>query len=78
MEVYHSSRVHLSVIQLLHAIYERRQGLRTMNQPGKLECITREASRLKLDVLGLSEVRWKNAGRCTSNEHVMIYSGHMT
>ena len=31
---------------------------RTMNQPGKLECITKEASRLKLDVLGLSEVRW--------------------
>ena len=35
----------------------------TMNQPGKLECITREASRLKLDVLGLSEVRWKTSGR---------------
>ena len=31
--------------------------VRTMNQPGKLECITRESSRLKLDVLGLSEVR---------------------
>ena len=49
-----------------------------MNQPGKLECITWEASRLKLDVLGLSEVRWKNAGRCTTDEHVMIYSGHKT
>ena len=33
--------------------------VRTMNQPGKLECITREACHLKLDVLGLSEVRWK-------------------
>ena len=31
--------------------------VRTMNHPGKLECITREASRLKLDVFGLSEVR---------------------
>ena len=29
--------------------------VRTMNQPGKLECITREASRLKLDVLGEME-----------------------
>ena len=52
--------------------------VRTMNQPGKLECITREASRLKLDVLGLSEVRWKNSGRCATEDHVMIYSGHMT
>ena len=52
--------------------------VRTMNQPGKLECITREASRLKLDVLGLSEVRWKNSGKCTTNEHVMIYFGHKT
>ena len=52
--------------------------VRTMNQPGKLECITREASRLRLDVLGLSEVRWKNSGRCTTDEHVMIYSGHKT
>ena len=52
--------------------------VRTMNQPGKLECITREASRLKLDVLGLSEVRWKNSGKCTTDEYVMIYSGHKT
>ena len=49
-----------------------------MNQPRKLECITREASRLKLDVLELSEVRWKNSGRCTTDVHVMIYSGHKT
>ena len=52
--------------------------VRTMSQPGKLECITREASRLKLDALGLFEVRWKNSGRCTTDEHVMIYSGHKT
>ena len=52
--------------------------VRTINQPGKLEYITREASRLKLDVLGLSEVRWKNAGICTTDEHVMIYSGYKT
>ena len=49
-----------------------------MNKPGKLECITREASRSKLEVLGLSEMRWKNSGRCTTDDHVMIYSGHKT
>ena len=36
------------------------------------------ASRLKLDVLRLSEVRRKNAGRWTTDKHVMIYSGHKT
>ena len=52
--------------------------MRTMNQPGKHECITREACRLKLDVLGMSEMIWKNSGRCTTDEHMMIYSGHKT
>ena len=51
--------------------------VRTMNQPERLKCITREASRLNLVVLGLSEVRWKNAGRCTTDD-VMICSGHKT
>ena len=32
---------------------------------------TRKASRLKLDVLGLSEVRWKNSVKCTTDEHVI-------
>ena len=25
-----------------------------------------------------TEVRWMNAGRCTTDEHGMIYSGHKT
>ena len=51
---------------------------RAYNESARLECITREASRLKLDVLELSEVRWKNSGRCTTDEHLIIYSGHKT
>ena len=74
--------IHLEESKLRLQTHRRELGVslnvHTMNQPGKLECITREASRLKLDVLGLSEVRWKNSGRCTTDEHVMIYSGHKT
>ena len=48
----------------------------TMYQPGKFECIQREASRLKIDILGLAEVRWTQSGKLTTDEHVMVYSGH--
>ena len=33
-------------------------------------------SRLKIDILGLVEVRWTEAGKHTINDHVMVYSGH--
>ena len=42
----------------------------------KFECIQREASRLKIDILGLAEVRWTKSGKRTTDEHVMVYSGH--
>ncbi|GFN75291.1 craniofacial development protein 2-like [Plakobranchus ocellatus] len=31
--------------------------------------------RMKLNILGLSEVRWKGAGKITSGGHEIIYSG---
>ena len=49
---------------------------RTMYQQGKFECIQREANRLKLDILGLSEVRWTKSGKLTTDDHVMVYSCH--
>ncbi len=52
--------------------------VRTLNQPGKFDCILGEASRLKIDILGLAEVRWTHSGKCTTDDHVMIYSGHKT
>ncbi|XP_055623398.1 craniofacial development protein 2-like [Toxorhynchites rutilus septentrionalis] len=48
----------------------------TLAQQGKLAQLTREASRLKLEILGLSEVRWP-----TTEEHktpsgqALLYSG---
>ena len=47
-----------------------------MYQPGKFECIQREASRLKIDIFGLAEVRWTKSGKLTTADHVMVYSGH--
>ncbi|GFO12462.1 craniofacial development protein 2-like protein [Plakobranchus ocellatus] len=49
--------------------------IRTLLQKGKLENIKQEMERMKLTILGLSEVRWKEAGKITSGGHEIIYSG---
>ena len=45
--------------------------VRTMHQAGKVIC-------LKLDILGLAEVRWLGSGKLVSEDHTLIYiySGH--
>ena len=50
--------------------------VRTMYQLGNFECIQREDSRLKIDILGLAEVRWTKSGKLTTYDHVMVYSRH--
>jgi len=49
--------------------------VRTMHQPGKLDNIKQEANRMKLDILGLAEVRWLKSGKLMSDDHMLIYSG---
>ena len=49
--------------------------VRTMNESGKLENVKREMERLKVNVLGLSEVRWKGEGDFMSDGVRVIYSG---
>ena len=49
--------------------------VRTMNEKGKLENVKREMERLKLNVMGLCEVRWKGEGDFMSNGVRVIYSG---
>ena len=46
-----------------------------MFQKGKLENVKKEMARLKLNVLGLSEVRWKGAGSFTTDNYTIFYSG---
>ncbi len=49
--------------------------VRTMHQAGKLENISQEATRLKVDIMGLAEVRWLDSGKLVSGDHTLIYSG---
>ena len=47
-----------------------------MHQPGKLENVAREMTRLKVDIMGVCEVRWTGAGTVDLDDGgCMIYSG---
>ncbi|GFN91316.1 reverse transcriptase [Plakobranchus ocellatus] len=52
--------------------------VRTMLQKGKLDNIKLEMERMKIDILGLSEVRWQGAGVITSGNYKIFYSGGTT
>ena len=45
-----------------------------MNQ-GKLEMIKQEMTRLNIDILGISELRWTGMGEFNSDEHYIYYCG---
>ena len=52
--------------------------IRTMHQKGKLENIKQEMDRMSLNILGLSEVRWKGQGSTKTGNKTLIYSGGQT
>ena len=49
--------------------------VRTMNTTGKLENIKLEMKRLRVNILGLTEVRWLDGGDFYSDDVRVIYSG---
>jgi len=49
--------------------------VRTMYQKGKLDNIIMEMKRMEINILGLSEVRWKGAGIMKTQNTTMVYSG---
>ena len=49
--------------------------VRTLLVKGKLENVKHEIKRLKLNILGMSEVRWTGAGEFDSDGYRVIYSG---
>src|ERR1700733_4627280 len=49
--------------------------VRTLRRPGKLAGVIGEMRKAKLNILGLSEVRWKETGDFISDGFRVIYSG---
>ena len=49
--------------------------VRTLTHLGKLDNIKLEMKRLNVNILGMSEVRWKGAGDHMADEYRIIYSG---
>ncbi|XP_030756972.1 craniofacial development protein 2-like [Sitophilus oryzae] len=49
--------------------------IKTLYKTGKLTTVAIEMRRMGIEVLGLSEVRWPNAGECNSDNVVLYYSG---
>ena len=48
--------------------------VRSMNQ-GKLEVVNQEISRVNIDILGISKLRWTGMGEFNSNDHYLYYCG---
>ena len=45
-----------------------------MNQ-GKLEVVKQEMARVKVDILGISELKWTGMGEFNSDDHYIYYCG---
>ena len=48
--------------------------VRCMNK-GKLEVVKQEIARVKVDILGISELKWTGMGEFNSDDHYMHYCG---
>ena len=48
--------------------------VRSINQ-GKLEEVKQEMSRVNVDILGISELRWTGMGEFNSDDHYIYYCG---
>ena len=48
--------------------------VRSMNQ-GKLEVVKQEMARVKVDILGISELKWTGMGEFNSDDHYIYYCG---
>ena len=48
--------------------------VRSMNQ-GKLEVLKQEMTRVNIDILGISELKWTRMGEFNSDDHYLCYCG---
>ena len=49
--------------------------VRTLYETGKLDNAIKEAKDMRIDILGLSEIRWTGSRKIQKEEHTIIYSG---
>ena len=50
------------------------QNIRAMNQ-GKMEVVKQEMARVKVNILGISELKWTGMGEFNSDDHYIYYCG---
>ena len=50
------------------------QNVRSMNQ-GKLEVVKQEMTRVNINILEISELRWTGMGEFNSDDHYIYYCG---
>ncbi|GFS10280.1 craniofacial development protein 2-like [Elysia marginata] len=67
--------LHLATVQKSAPMKIATWNVRTLNQKGKFENVKMEMTRMKVDILGLAEVRWKGADMITSDGYKMVFSG---
>ena len=48
--------------------------VRSMNQ-GKLEVVEQEMSRVNINIVGISELKWTGMGEFNSDDHYIYYCG---
>ena len=48
--------------------------VRSMNQ-GKLEVVKQEMTRVNIDILGISKLKWTGMGECNLDDHYIYYCG---
>ena len=47
--------------------------VRSMNQVVKLEVVKQEMTRVNIDILGISELKWTGMGEFNSDDHHIYY-----
>ena len=45
---------------------------------GKLDVVKKEMERMKINILGVSELKWTGLGHFNSGDHKVYFSGHQT
>ena len=50
--------------------------VKTLYQRGKLDNAIQEMASMQVDILGISEMRWKESGKFKPNRYAVVFSGH--